>query len=140
MHQRSYTVRMTPDPDAPLQAMLWRFVINILGLWLASKLVPGIHIGDWQSLLVGTVCFAIVNMLLKPLAAFVSCCLIAATFGFFVLVINAVMLEVAAWAAAQFGMNFTVDGFGSAFFGALVISLVSLAASWFTPRGFTSRR
>jgi putative membrane protein len=131
--QRSYTFRMTPDPDAPLRAMLWRFAINLLGLWLASKLVSGIHIGDWQSLLVGAVCFAFVNMLLKPLATFVSCCLIAATFGLFVLVINAVMLEVAAWAASQVGMNFTVADFGSAFFGALVISVVSIAASWFTP-------
>ena len=134
MQQRSYAFRLTPDPDAPLRAMLWRFVINLLGLWLASKLVAGIHIGDWQSLLVGAVCFAFVNMLLKPLTAFVSCCLIAATFGLFVLVINAVMLEVAAWVAAQIGMNFVVDGFVPALLGALVISVVSIAASWFTPR------
>jgi putative membrane protein len=108
--------------------------VNALGLFLASVLVPGVHIGDWQALVVGTAIFGIVNTLLKPLAAMLSCCLIAATFGLFVLVINAAMLAATAWAAGRLGMHFEVDGFWAALFGALVISAVSIAASLLSTR------
>ena len=44
------------------------------------------------------------------------------------------MLALAAWIAGTLGMNFRVDGFWAAMFGALVISVVSLAASLIAPR------
>lgn len=106
-----------------------RFVVNAVGLFLAGAIVPGIEIGDWQSLLAGTAIFAIVNILLKPLAVLVSFCLVVVTFGFFLLVINTALLGATAWVAGQLDLNFTVDGFWSAFFGALIISIVSLTAS-----------
>ena len=115
------------DPWAP-RTLLLRFLVNLAGLFLADVLVPGIRIADWQSLLAGTAIFAIVNLLLRPLATFVSCCLIVGTFGLFLLVINGGLLLVTAWAAGQLGLGFTVDGFGSAFLGALVISIVSFIA------------
>lgn len=117
-----------PGDNAP-SVLLLRFLVNGVALFLASVIVPGIEIGDWQSWLAGTAIFAIVNMLLKPLAMLVSCCLIFATFGLFVLVINTALLGATAWVAGQLDLNFTVDGFWSAFFGALIISLVSLFAS-----------
>ena len=121
-------------PDWSLQTLALRLLINAAGLFVASAIVPGIHIGDWQSLVAGSAIFAIVNMLLRPLAYFLSCCLIALTFGFFVLVINAALLGITAWTAGRLGLNFTVDGFWSAFFGALLISFVSLIASIFVRR------
>lgn len=118
------------DPnDSSLSVLLLRFVVNGVGLFLAGVIVPGIEIGDWQSLLAGTAIFAIVNMLLKPLAVLVSCCLIVFTFGLFVLIINTALLGATAWVAGQLDLDFTVDGFWSAFFGALIISLVSLFAT-----------
>lgn len=111
------------------QTLILRLIINATGLLLASALVPGIEIADWQALVAGSAIFAIVNMLVRPIAYLLSFCLIVATFGFFVLVVNAVLLATTAWAAGQLGLNFTVNGFWSAFFGALVISLVSLVAS-----------
>jgi putative membrane protein len=121
-------------PDLSLQTLLLRFAINALGLLVAAGLVPGIVIADWQSLVAGAAIFGIVNVLLRPLAYFVSCCLIVVTFGLFALVVNAALLAFAAWSAGQLGLNFEVDGFWSAFFGALIISLVSLAASIFVRR------
>ncbi|MEX2446573.1 MAG: phage holin family protein [Dehalococcoidia bacterium] len=118
------------DPWSPTTLAL-RFLINLAGLWLASEIVPGIHIGDWQALVAGTAIFAIVNILLRPLAMFVSCCLIMATFGLFVLVVNGVLLVVTAWIAGQLDLDFTVDGFWAALLGALLISAVSLVASIF---------
>jgi putative membrane protein len=131
---RSYSYRLTPDPTDSLGSMLIRAAVNALGLFTASLLVPGVHIGDWQSLIAGTAIFAIVNTLLKPPAALVSCCLVVLTFGLFTLVINAAMLMVSAWAAQQLGLNFQVDGFWSAVFGSIVISIVSLVATAVTGR------
>lgn len=99
------------DPWAA-RTLALRFAINLAGLFLASALVPGLHIGDWQSLLAGTAIFAIVNLLLRPLATFVSCCLVVGTFGLFVLVINALLLGLTAWIAGQLGLDFTVAGSG----------------------------
>ena len=130
MRQGGTFVRFEGDPaDWSLRSMLVRFVVNLAGLWLAAAIVPGITIDDWQSLVAGTAIFAIANTLLKPLATMLSCCLIIVTFGLFVVVINAAMLGVTAWAAGQIGLNFRVDGFWSAVFGALVISAVSLVAA-----------
>ena len=118
-----------PGGDLTPSVMVLRFLVNAVGLFLAGVIVPGIEIGDWQSLVAGTAIFAIVNILLKPLAVLVSCCLIVVTFGFFVLIINTALLGATAWVAGQLDLDFTVDGFWSAFFGALIISIVSLFAS-----------
>lgn len=117
------------NPDWSSGSMIRRLVVNAAGLFLASVLVSGIEIDDWQALLAGTAIFAIVNALLRPVAMLVSCCLVVFTFGLFVVVINAAMLGATAWAAGQLDLNFTVDGFWNAVWGALVISLVSLLAN-----------
>ncbi len=116
-------------PDWSPQTLIFRLVVNAAGLFLASVIVSGIEIDDWQSLLAGTAIFAIVNALLRPIAMLFSCCLIVFTFGLFAVVINAAMLGATAWAAGQLDLNFTVDGFWSAVSGALVISAVSILAS-----------
>lgn len=116
------------DPWAPSTLAL-RFAVNLVGLWAASRVVPGVHVDDLPSLLAGTAIFAIVNVLLRPLANLMSCCLIVFTFGLFVLIINALLLAVTAWIAGGLHLGFRVDGFWAAFFGALVISAVSIVAS-----------
>ncbi|GMU39736.1 MAG: hypothetical protein AMXMBFR23_06020 [Chloroflexota bacterium] len=128
-----FVVQSERDPWSP-QALLARFVINLAGLFLADQIVPGIEIGDITSLLAGTAIFAIVNILLRPLATFFAFCLIVFTFGLFVLIINTALLGVTAWVAGQLDLAFTVDGFWSAFFGALIISFVSIVAAM-TVRG-----
>lgn len=116
------------SPFSPT-ALIGRFVINLAGIFLADLAVPGIAVGNTESLLLVTALFAIVNILLRPIATLFSFCLILVTFGLFVLVINTALLGVTAWLAGQMGLEFTIDGFWSAFFGALIISVVSLVAS-----------
>lgn len=118
------------DPWAP-SALVARFIINLAGVFIAEAIVPGFVIGDWQSLVAGAAILAIVNILLKPLATMFSFCLIIVTFGLFVLVINTALLAATAWTAGQLGLEFSIDGFWSAFFSALIISIVSLVASTF---------
>ena len=130
MSRRVFVYRIGPQqPDWSPRTLAFRLAVNAGALFLASVLVPGIEIGDWQSLVAGTAIFAIVNALLRPLAYLVSCCLIVFTFGLFVVVINAAMLGATAWAAGQLDLNFTVDGFWPAVAGALIISAVSLVAT-----------
>lgn len=127
---RGFFIRFgQPADDWAARTLLVRFAINLVGLLLASVIVPGVHIGDWQALVAGTAIFAIVNMLLRPLAALASCCLIVATFGLFLLVINGALLAASAWVAGRLGLDFTIDSFWSALFGALVISIVSMIAT-----------
>jgi putative membrane protein len=129
MHRRVMFVRIGgPEPEWSFGVLAVRLAVNATGLFLASRIVPGITIGDWQSLLAGTAIFAIVNMLLRPLAYLVSCCLILFTFGLFTIVVNAGMLGATAWAAGQLNLSFTVEGFWDAVLGSLVISAVSIFA------------
>jgi putative membrane protein len=69
----------------------------------------------------------LVNAFIRPLLKFFTCPLIILTLGLFIFVINAAMLGLTSWVAGQLGIGFGVAGFGAAFWGALVISLVSLA-------------
>lgn len=98
---------------------------------VAAWLVPGITVGgaDLQqqaiTLVLVALVIGLVNAFVKPLAQFVTGCLIVVTLGLFLLVINALMLMLAAWISGQLGLDFAVDGFWSALFGSIIISLVS---------------
>ncbi len=77
---------------------------------------------------------AAVNVLIRPILQFLSCGCIIATLGLFMLVINAGTLWLASWMAQNwFGIGFYVDGFWPAFWGGLVISIVSFLLSVFIP-------
>jgi putative membrane protein len=58
-----------------------------------------------------------------------TCPLIVLTLGIFTLVINAFMLLVTGWLSSHWGLGFAVSGFWPAFWGGLVIGIVSLTLS-----------
>jgi putative membrane protein len=111
------------------QKLLLRWLINAVALYVAVRLVPGIEVdGGWQALAVMALIFGLVNALIRPILKFLTCPLIMLTFGLFILVINALMLMLATWLGNLVGIGFNIEGgFLSAFWGALVISVVSLA-------------
>lgn len=127
---RTVFVRYQEAKPAGPGVLLLRLVVTATGLFLASTIVPGIEIDDWQSLVAGTALFAIVNLLVRPVALLLSCCLVILTFGLFVVVVNAAMLGATAWVAGQLDLNFRVGGFWDAVVGGLIISLVSLIANF----------
>jgi putative membrane protein len=109
-----------------MNKFLLRWLIIALALYAAVQLVPGIHYdGDWTTLAGMALVFGLVNALVRPLLTVLSCPLILLTLGLFTLVINAAMLLLAARLADLFGVAFYVQGFAAAFWGALVISIVS---------------
>jgi putative membrane protein len=73
--------------------------------------------------------FGLVNSVLRPLLTILTCPLIVLTLGLFMLVINALMLLVTGWFSESWNLGFTVSGFWAAFFGGLVVGLVSMLLS-----------
>jgi putative membrane protein len=96
--------------------------------------VPGLAFtgGPGRLLLVAAV-FGIVNSTLRPLLTVLTCPLVVITLGLFTLVINAMMLLVTGWFSESWHLGFTVDGFWAAFWGGLVVGLVSMMLSLVLP-------
>lgn len=116
-----------------LKAFIQRWVISTLAVLVATYIVPGIKYGDWRDLLVATLVLGLLNSFLRPLLLLLSLPLLIFTLGLFTIVINAVLLLLV---SVLLGVNhFRVDGFWSAFWGALVISIVSLLLNSVTGSG-----
>jgi putative membrane protein len=113
---------------------LLRLLINAAALWIATRIVPGVsHTGSGVNLLLVALVFGLLNALLRPILTLLSCPLLILTLGLFTLVINAVILWVTSAISESFGIGFHVEGFGAAFLGALVVSVVSILLSIFVP-------
>ena len=115
--------------------LLIRWLISALALVVAANFVPGISIvgqNGWLTVLVVAVVLGFVNAIIRPILTLLSCPLILLTLGLFTLVINALMLQLAAWLSNNvFGTGFVVDGFWAAFWGAIVMTIVSWLLSIF---------
>ncbi|MCX6640512.1 MAG: phage holin family protein [bacterium] len=112
--------------------LLIRWLIIVCALYIAAWAVPGIRVsGDaWVAYGVTAAVLGLINAFLRPLLRLLSCPLILLTLGFFLLVINALTLWLASYLAQNwFEVGFYVDGFGSAFWGALIVSVVSVILS-----------
>ena len=109
--------------------LLIQFLINAAAIFVAAQLVSGIHLEGWKAIVFVTIIFGLVNTLIKPLVLLVTCLIQVITFGLFTLIVNAGMLYFTAWLARNFGLDFSIDNFLSAFLGALVVSVVSFILS-----------
>jgi putative membrane protein len=109
--------------------LLIRWVILSFALFVAAWLVPGIRVRQdaWTAYAAMAVILGLVNAVVRPVLKLLSCPLIVLTLGLFVLVINGIALLVASKIAVNwFRVGFYVDGFWPAFFGALIVSVVSV--------------
>lgn len=111
-----------------MKSFLIRWMINTIALSAAVQLVPGLHFTDGPlQLLAVALVFGAVNAILRPILTVLSCPLVLLTLGLFTLVINALMLIFTAELADALHLGFRVDGFWPAFWGGLVVGMVSLA-------------
>lgn len=110
-----------------MKAFLIRWLLTTLAVALAAQVVPGIESSSPFSLAGVALLLGIVNAMVRPVLLLLSLPLILVTMGLFVLVINALML----WFVGSLVPGFTIDGFWSAFFGAILIGLVSWLLSAF---------
>ena len=106
---------------------LVRASIVALGLWLATAWVNGVYIDTPATLILAGVLLGVVNSVVRPIAIVLTLPMTIVTLGLFLLVINAGMVALVAWILP--GMH--VAGFWSAFWTAVLVSLVSFVGSWF---------
>ncbi len=106
------------------------WLINTIAIMLAIKFVPGITFsGEWWGLLLTGAVFGFINAVIRPLVKLFTLPLLVFTLGLFTFVINALMLGITSWASGHLHLGFHVEGFKSAFLGALLISFVSMVLS-----------
>jgi putative membrane protein len=104
----------------------------MLGLLLASTLVPGVQIEGLGNLILAALLLGIVNALVRPIAFLLTLPLTIITLGLFLLVLNAAMFGL----VAAMLDNFVVAGLGSAILGALIVSITGMIGSWYIgPKG-----
>lgn len=99
----------------------------MLGLYLASVLIPGVEIAGTGSLILAALLLGLANGFVRPIAIVMTLPLTIVTLGLFIFIINAAMFGL----VAAMLDNFSVAGFWSALFGAIIVSITSTIASWY---------
>jgi len=110
-----------------MQGFFLRTLITILGLLLASAIIPGVSIEGTGSVILAAVLLGLVNGFIRPLAFLLTLPITILTLGLFLFVLNAAMFGL----VAAMLDNFIVAGFWSAIFGSLLVSITSTIASWY---------
>jgi len=119
--------RREPETGAQkLVAFVVRWLILAAAVWVAAELVGGIHLEGWRSTLLVALILGLLNIYLKPLLIFLGLPALVLTLGFFLIIINTALLGITAWIAGKFdSIHFAIDGFWDAFWGAIIVSIVS---------------
>jgi putative membrane protein len=108
-----------------------RILVNLLAtaasLWVATALINGFEFdGEWWQFLIVALIMGVANTIVKPLLKLFSLPLILLTLGLFLLVVNALVLQLVVWLSGVFELGLTSDGFfWSTFLAAIVVSVVS---------------
>jgi len=105
-----------------MSKFIFRWIVQMIAVWAATKIVSGISYDDWQSLLIAALVLGILNSLVKPVLQVLSIPFIIMTLGLFLIVINAILLRI----TSGLVHGFHVTGFWPAVGGSLVISVVSM--------------
>jgi putative membrane protein len=109
-----------------------RTFITAGGLLLAAWLLEGVQLGGPFSLFFAALALGLVNALVRPLLLLLTLPITVVTLGLFLLVLNGAMLGLAALLVP----GFVIQGFWSAFFGSIIVSLTGTVANWFIgPKG-----
>ena len=98
------------------------FVVMAAAFMGLAQTLPGFRVSGWVPALFGAVILAVVNTLVKPVLFVLTLPFTILTLGLFLLVLNAVMLQLTAWLVP----GVSVDGWGTALVGAIILSAVSM--------------
>ncbi len=104
-----------------LSSFLLHWAVTAVALWVASHIFAGIKFASLPSLIVSALLLGIVNAVVRPILILLTLPLTLVTLGFFLLVINALMLRL----VAAMVSGFRLSGFWTAFFAGIFISVVS---------------
>lgn len=120
-----------------MKKFIQSWLINTLAVLVAVYLVSGIHYEKALDLFVASLVLGILNAVIRPMLLFLALPLLIFTLGLFLLVINALLLYFVGFLLRP---HFYVDDFWSAFWGALIISVVGVILNSLTGSGHTRVR
>ncbi len=107
-----------------------RLLINAAALYVTTRIVPGVtYSGGWAPMLGVALVFGVVNAFVRPVAKMLAFPFVILTLGLFLLVINGLMLWLTSALSGELALGFHVRGFWPAFWGGLVVSVVSAVLS-----------
>src|SRR3954467_5266119 len=107
-----------------LRRLIVQVVVDGFALWLSAQGVDGVPFdGNLNALVLTALAFSIVKLVIRPFVILLTLPLTILTFGLFLPVVNALMLML----TSAISQSYTVDSFGAAFVGGLLISLVNMA-------------
>ena len=108
------------------------WIVTTIACAVAISFVPGIEAvgGSYAGPIMCALALALVNAVVKPVAEVLSLPITVLTLGIFYLVINALMLELASGLSVSlFGSGISIESFGAAIMGSIVISIASTILS-----------
>lgn len=114
-----------------LSGFFIHWAITAFSMWVASLVFSGMRFSGPRALLWAALLLGLANAALRPVLIFLTLPLTFLTLGFFLLVINALMLQL----VARLVGGFQLSGFWTAFFASLFISILSLALMALVPDG-----
>jgi len=123
-----------------------RLLATAGALAVATWLLSGITVtdpttsGKILALLIVALIFGVLNAIVKPIFKLVTLPIVLLTLGLFLLVINACIMLLTSWVASNVGLGWHVDGFWTAVFGAIIVSVVSFFLNAFVPDRNERRR
>jgi putative membrane protein len=101
------------------------WLINSLALLTVAYVLPGIDVADFTTAMIAAVALGLVNAFIRPVLILLTLPVTLLTLGLFIFVINGLLF----WMVGSWLQGFTVAGFWSGFFGAIVYSIISWALS-----------
>jgi len=104
-----------------MTSFLLRLLITAAGLWIAARLVPGVHVASTTTLLIAALVLGLVNAIVRPVAFILTLPVTILTLGLFLFVLNAAMVGLVAW----FVPGFHVASFRAALLTAIIVWIVS---------------
>ena len=116
---------------------LLRVLVSAAALGVATWALPGIELlagSGWSrvgTLLAVAVIYGLINAFLKPLIKVVGCAFYVLTLGLVALVVNGLLLWLTSWVAGKLSLPFHITGFWAAFWGAIIVGLVSWVLNLF---------
>lgn len=114
-----------------LTHFLSHWAVMSLSLWVASHVFSGIRFADTPSLIVSALLLGLANTIVRPLLIILTLPLTLVTLGFFLLVINALMLLL----VSKLVRGFTISGFWAAFFASMFIAVLGFMMEIFLGDG-----
>jgi putative membrane protein len=117
--------------------ILIRVVITAIALGVATWIIGGITVTTTSTpkqvatLIAVAVLFGLINGFLKPIVKTLGCVFYIVTLGLIAFVVNGLLLLLTSWVAGKLSLPFHVSGFWAAFWGAIVVGLVSWLLSLF---------